>query len=225
MPLSYTLRKYLHSGMFLILSVFSLGISTGIFFYIYYFLQKAGISKAHSTVDQWSLAFAVISLLIALFSFIAPFINKKQKALRLATSIIYVIYDILLILAVIIIYKFPSTIGKVFQPIHYPEMCEFKGDHCCGWSSVTECTTSNNTYYNQTETCLDGIAKGRSCEAAVYEYIRPVIHPCAITFIAIIIILTLGSVFAFIISCRSGTDSDDGSKTRENMNTPLTYGW
>ena len=226
MVLSYNIRKFLQSSLFVLLSVISLGVSTAIFIYLYVFLQSIDIQKAETSIDNWILGIAIVSFLIFLFSVIAPFINKKQKQLRLITSIIYAVYDIILIVAVILIFKFPNKVYKVFKPVYNEQMCYFHGINCCGWTSVTECTvTQHPEYYENRTECDEGIADQRACKDAIKEIVQPKVKPCSITFVVIIILLTLGSVGAFIISCKSGSDSDDGAKTRENMNTPLTYGW
>jgi ABC-type multidrug transport system fused ATPase/permease subunit len=220
-------KSIITSGGFTFLTLISIGVCTFVFGYIYSFLCDIGIKGASTNMHIYALLACIFSALLLVFSLIAPCFNKR--GLKMATSIIYVIYDAIIIGAVCAMFFFKTRIVVTFQPV-WPDnedsnqTCIVKTTECCGWNQTNSsfCLKHNTEQY---EDCRIGISENVTCQSALDSVVQKEIERFFILFIVIAVILSLGTVVAFIISCPTSSDSDDGEKARESMNTPLTYGW
>ena len=220
-------KAYLTSGGFAFLTLISIGGCTACLGYIYDFLIKIHIKEASSNMHVYALIACIFSALIFAFSIVAPCFNNR--GLRLATSIIYIVYEVIIIAAIVAMHFFSSRVYKTFKPIwndqdesHKAQYCKVIDRKCCGWN-ITKSNYCNYTKTNATNS--DCATATESCKTVITDLIGERIGKLTTLFIVIAIILFLGIFVALFISCSRSSDSGDGEKARESMNTPLTYGW
>lgn len=213
-----SIKKWCSGASFAVITFFSMGAVVGILSYLVYFLYNINIRETKSNLFTFSCVGLVVSFLFFVVCTILPVFNIR--CLKMMTSYLYLIFDIFLITTVVLQFYFRARVHSLFDPIFdkdaklFPCKFLFKENGCGINESDIYCEASIGQKQNT-----------RSCKDAFQEKINHRIYIIACTFIANIVILSIGIVIAFYLSCQTYSDSELGVRLTDERVTSLMFGW
>ena len=204
---------------FTILSVLSIGAAVALLSAAVYFIATKfkGISDSLLTIVIIALC---VSVLVFLFSLYAS--TKDNKCVRTVLTFIYIIFALVMGAAGIFLLAFKGELLKIINDA----VVRNQTDVTYSIETAFNCQmlTSNDTSQGGREQFYDS-----ECESKVDEFYKSKIPPIGGCLIADFVVLMFGVVMSFRYICRKEkldlSPSDQSNKSREQLNSPLTYGW
>ena len=159
-----------------------------------------------------AIAIAATCILLAI-GLIMAFITKKwTKVVNTIIVIIFAIIYLALGIGILVFgKKVPEQVQKEWNHLGEPIENIF---HCCNYNGVNSSRTGNCAYSNG------------DCNARVQKIF--VDKATIIGSISIVISVVITAIIIVMCCCtlKSDSDNDDeGAKSKDQFNTPLTYGW
>lgn len=140
----------------------------------------------------------------------------NNKCTRNMVSIILVIFDLAIFVIAIIVFIFGKNVPQILHDNWYKnnfgELIQ-NFSHCCNYSELDNYSDKCDEKYRDTNCEKYGQAIEKN-----FKTIGGILIGVFVLFIIIIALL-------FWIACRSGDNDDSAIPTKDQFNTPLTYGW
>lgn len=206
---------------FTILTLLTIGVTLGVFIVCILWCYKYGVTKIEEAniILIISVIGLCVSALIFFFGVYASFCGKKCAKSILA--IIYLIYALGLCALAILIFAFKTQTLETFKKFleRKPDELVIQLENllkCCGYDD------DYNKTWCETEASIE--VKDVRCKPIIesnYKYAQY----AAGVLIGLFILLMVGDVIAFRLICRKENDEERKNQNREQLSTPLTYGW
>ena len=209
------LENFCKGVYFFILTILTIGSFTGILGLVLKYLLDLKLNEVLTWEYTTVLVALIASVAFLIFSIIVVFFDNK--CLRSFVSIMYVVFDIVILAVGVFLIASQNSIPNLIEKIwkDSPKYDPIRNDQeknweCCGWNA-SQLHCINGSYANIT--CYSQYEAKFGQKMIKYGWV------C----IALFFVLLIAIYYAFKLSCRSG--SDENKKTKEQFNTPLTYGW
>lgn len=205
-------NNFVRSFGFTILTLLTIGSTVALFglstYYIYKFLD--GVSDGFIAGVIVALC---ISFLVFCFGIYAS--CKGTKCTRSVLAVIYIVYALFVGAMAIFFLAFKSKIVELIGKEYNKKNNELvesinKAFKCNSWVGI-----NNTTDYLQENATI-------SCKEKINEFYNKTQLVIGIVLIAVFLILIIGIILVFKYICCS---KDDASSNKEQISTPLTYGW
>lgn len=205
-------KNFVRSFGFTILTLFTIGSTVALFALSTYYIYKVLDGVSDGFIAGVIVALCV-SFLVFCFGIYAS--CKGTKCSRSILAIIYIIYALFIGFMAIFFLAFKNKIIELIGKEYNKNNNEFvesinKAFNCHSWEVI------NNTidYLQENKTI--------SCKEKICEFYNKTQLVIGIILIGVFLILIFGIVLVFKYICCS---NEDDSSLKEQISTPLTYGW
>lgn len=208
---------------FTILSLITIGASTALFAIALYFIATKfkDISNTLMVIVVLALCVSILVLLFALYASV-----KGNKCVRTILVFIYIIYAAIVGAAAIFLFAFK---GKLLSLIN-TGVEKNNSDVIHSISEGFNCKMGTEQVIIEGQTKTKYYFYNSSCESAVNSFYKAKLPPIGGCLVGIFVILVIGIILSFRYLCCTKENQDLSTtepinKSKDQLNSPLTYGW
>ncbi|OHS92947.1 hypothetical protein TRFO_12124 [Tritrichomonas foetus] len=218
---------------FTILSIITIGAACALFGVALYYIATMFKDVSNTLMVACVIALCV-SILVFLFALYASV--KDNRCIRTVLTFIYIIFAFVVGAAAILMFAFKGTLFKLIQGEIEKNNTDliYSLEKAFDCKLVVNATTPDQPDTNSSLMFLEEGGNvsfyGSDCEDKINKFWKSRIPPIGGALIGIFVIIVIGIILSFKYICctKDNVDlspTDKSNRSKEQLNSPLTYGW